>query len=696
MKHSFSQNLSGFMNGFVKIFFAGIILYLTLLSGFSTAAVTLDEHTFIFHDSIIQNLLAELVTLVVLLMFAHFRDFLHSAVSRIFPYQPQKMLLCLGASLSVLFILATQWLPNADQRQVYETVHSILTNDSTPFEAGGYLEMYPYQSGIILFSYLMARIFGEYNYLAFQCLNILAFIWMLKSFGAISALTDKASLPAGITVLSLLFIPFLLYVNFIYGTMIGLALCIASYHSLLMFRKDGRIRHAVFSVISMLCAVMIKNNYMIFLIAIIIYLFREALGSAKKQYFFLVIAMMLVLVLNGPIARKLIEQVSGQKLGKGVNSWSWVAMGLNENDEKYNGWWSHYTNGTYRANGFDHAAQGEAVKKDIQTRLDYFKSDPRKALNFFAGKNASQWSNPDFQAFCFNAFMLENEHLIPVKPIYRFFSVSWSSLCDKYYLNYLQFIILFGVLYFLLLTPFQDDSAFLYELIVIGGFLFHTVWEAKGQYTFTYFVLFIPLSISGYHRITTTIRQAGSKRQIVCQKPLLYGMVFFSISAIIIASGRFSLINNIFRPENNIEAYEEYVKANTYIRIPEGQYRIHPVSIPEKLLSFDSDMLCTVSTSDTLVALCHPTPSDAVRIQVVNSPLCLQSPCDYPEDGQAVTAAQDTDTPDSRWYFVAGHHPDQVYILFRNSYALTLSPDDRIVLMPFSFGDDQLWQIEKL
>jgi len=34
-------------------------------------------------------------------------------------------------------------------------------------------------------------------------------------------------------------------------------------------------------------------------------------------------------------------------------------------------------------------------------------------------------------------------------------------------------------------------------IIFIGGFLFHLVWEAKGQYTVCYFVLLIPYAWMG-------------------------------------------------------------------------------------------------------------------------------------------------------------------------------------------------------
>lgn len=37
----------------------------------------------------------------------------------------------------------------------------------------------------------------------------------------------------------------------------------------------------------------------------------------------------------------------------------------------------------------------------------------------------------------------------------------------------------------------------LLPMIFIGGFIFHLFWEAKGQYTITYFVLLIPLLCKG-------------------------------------------------------------------------------------------------------------------------------------------------------------------------------------------------------
>ena len=41
--------------------------------------------------------------------------------------------------------------------------------------------------------------------------------------------------------------------------------------------------------------------------------------------------------------------------------------------------------------------------------------------------------------------------------------------------------------------------------IFIGGFIFHLFWEAKGQYTITYFVLLIPYCVKGLMDMTDEI-----------------------------------------------------------------------------------------------------------------------------------------------------------------------------------------------
>ena len=66
----------------------------------------------------------------------------------------------------------------------------------------------------------------------------------------------------------------------------------------------------------------------------------------------------------------------------------------------------------------------------------------------------------------------------------------------------MQSIILFGVICYIILG-FKEIKLkeLLYAIVFIGGFIFHLIWEAKCQYTITYFVLLIPYFVIGYYKL---------------------------------------------------------------------------------------------------------------------------------------------------------------------------------------------------
>ena len=694
---TFRSFLSGIMNGVVRLLFAGIVIYLTLLAGFSTSAVSDSERTFLLRDSIVLNLLGEAVFLLLLtaaarLFYRRSTDLGRSAGLR----RIRTGCLTAAAVLASLSVLLTQKLPNADQKQVFECVQAIVRNDPAPFEPGGYLEMYPYQSGIIWFTYAVSRLFGMENYLLFQCINILCLIWMMKSFADIADLSGWDEVAGTIClVLCALFVPISLYVNFIYGTLIGLALTLAAFRSALYFGREAKAAHAVRSVLFMLGAVIVKTNYMIFLIGLIACLVREWLRTGRHRYAPLIVAMAAVLFANGSLSVSLIEAASGRQLGKGVNSWAWVAMGLSENTEKYNGWWNHYTNGTYRASGFENAAQGETAKAEVLRRLGDFAREPRRGVKFFSGKNASQWNNPDFEAYCFFRFMRDNEHLEPVRWVYRLFTVEWGARLHAA-LNLLQFILLFGVLLYLVRTPLREDPAFFYEIVVIGGMIFHTVWEAKSQYTLTYFLLFIPLAAKGYSEFLSCTLPADTRSQKRFRPRDAVLAAVFAAALLLIGSRRFSLINNIFMPGDDRAAYEEYLAANTFVRVPEGEYLLLPAAQPESGLALDGEEARMEPGAGRLpLKLSWPDATDDVLLAAPDGKT-LASYGQYPREGQTVTGAPVSGSADERWKLVRDEAEGWVYVLFRDGFALTCREDGRLVLSAMAFEERQRFILQPL
>ena len=80
------------------------------------------------------------------------------------------------------------------------------------------------------------------------------------------------------------------------------------------------------------------------------------------------------------------------------------------------------------------------------------------------------------------------------------------------YMNIIQTLILFGATTYMILDFKKIKSKqLIFIIIFIGGFLFHMFWEAKCQYTFTYFVLLIPYAVRGFVLLSNILEEKISK-----------------------------------------------------------------------------------------------------------------------------------------------------------------------------------------
>ena len=82
------------------------------------------------------------------------------------------------------------------------------------------------------------------------------------------------------------------------------------------------------------------------------------------------------------------------------------------------------------------------------------------------------------------------------------------------FLDVLQFWTYAGALFYLIFA--RKDKRFfdslLLQITVLGGFVFHCVWEAKGQYTISYFVLLLPLAVLGFRSLLAWIAGKAQNR----------------------------------------------------------------------------------------------------------------------------------------------------------------------------------------
>lgn len=85
-----------------------------------------------------------------------------------------KKLLILVMSANFLFVLCGQIYPGADQRMVLQTATEMCMGDYRGFLEGNYLHMYTNQRGLVLFCYFLCKLFGGFNFIVFQMLNVTA------------------------------------------------------------------------------------------------------------------------------------------------------------------------------------------------------------------------------------------------------------------------------------------------------------------------------------------------------------------------------------------------------------------------------------------------------------------------------------------------------------------------------------------
>ncbi|MDO5522219.1 MAG: hypothetical protein Q4G58_17120, partial [bacterium] len=373
------------------------------------------------------------------------------------------------------------------------------------FTKEGYLQTYPQQAGLILFYYFVSFLLGSSTVLGLQIINVFAYVCFIYCIYHIALLLWKNTTIAAFSgVLTFSFLPLLFYTTFVYGTLIGLALSTLSILKALEFIRKQKVSSAIFCSIFAGCSVVIKKNYIIAVVAIVLVLL--VYGIVKRHWSLFICSLLLLIATLSftKITSMAMESISGCTLGDGMPSITWVTMGLQEG-YRADGWYNRYTINTFVDNDFDPIATKQQAKKDLHNELSKFLHNKQYAVSFFYKKTASQWCEPTFQSLYINkVYSSYGERKFTTPPFIM-------SLIVKVLLPALDLflsIALIGVMMYLLYNREQIKLLELLPGIVfLGGFLFHLFWEAKGQYTITYFVLLFPYCVKGYSCIYKRIEE---------------------------------------------------------------------------------------------------------------------------------------------------------------------------------------------
>lgn len=242
--------------------------------------------------------------------------------------------------MGTVWIFATRLAPGSDPAKVYAIAMQWRRGDFSAYAEGGYLFRYPFQSGIILFYYLLSFLFGIDNYIGLQFANVIALAAVYGLLVRLSAIfwQEDEKLPSMVYAALILWVPLSFYVTYLYGILPGMALSLGALYFAAKYLATRRYRYMIPAALCMGLATVIKMNCLIYLVAIGCFLLYDAVYAAlltKKEHWRQWIASLVCLALMGlgvagcnQICSRYVEHLSGYEAGDGEVMVSWIVMGL--------------------------------------------------------------------------------------------------------------------------------------------------------------------------------------------------------------------------------------------------------------------------------------------------------------------------------------------------------------------------------
>ena len=290
------------------------------------------------------------------------------------------------------------------------------------------------------------------------------------------------------------------------------------------------------SILFLTLSVMLRKNSLIPIIAVLLVLLFEALRpgrNGKMRLGLLIMAVCLAVTSVGilPLVQKCYEKKAGNTLSSGVTAMSYLAMGMQEASRGC-GWYNGFNIDTYDTAGMDTALANEISRLAIDERLTYFREHPGYTADFYLHKHLSQWADGTYASRQATLATYGGRSAF-FKEVYE------GSLSGGYieWCNAWQNVLYLGVLVFCIdslkkrrkskvVGHMADQTAgytagctadhmadqhgadwhgadrlYIYVglIAVLGGFLFHTFWEANSRYIFSYSLLLMPYCGAGVY-----------------------------------------------------------------------------------------------------------------------------------------------------------------------------------------------------
>lgn len=403
----------------------------------------------------------------------------------------------------IIWILLAQNSPVHDAGILVGTTADIMEGNYGSLENGGWYATFSYMLGISWWFEKIFYIFGPRNHIAIYIFNTLfAAISNLLIIKISRKLYPCAKIQRVTTIMLAAFLPLIFFIVFAYGIIISIMFSLLALFYALKYLENKNIYHFIISFISITIAVLMKMNALIIGIAIIIMLLIETLKD-KKRLFMLPLLCLYAFSMFG--SQTLVGQYYSEKLKTGYSIGTnsipfnaYFAMGLQEGGgyDFAPGWYNGLSYSIMGDNNNNPKEAKEKANEIIAERLRYFRENPGEAAEFFYYKTISQWNEPGYDAFSTAYQGVDNNIRSPfAKAIFADGLISTIIFKFQDIVHLMTFF--GGTLMLILYFKKKSIRELIPALIVLGGFMFHTISEGKSQYIMQYGLISILLAAPG-------------------------------------------------------------------------------------------------------------------------------------------------------------------------------------------------------
>lgn len=413
---------------------------------------------------------------------------------------------------------------HADVRQIadFETV----CGAAQRFAAGSYYALEKdyfhacsYQLGTCLMLEIVCRLLPHVPLEAFMRVGnaVMSGLTVLALSGLSQTIYEDKRTHSAALAIYLLSLAVPLYCVYVYGTIPMMFLCACAFLCFMLYVRKRTAAAGLSWAALIAVAYMIKPNAAIVLAALVICAAVDVLVSRDKK---MVLFALLAVVLSVGLSRGAVMQYelrSGIKLRENVSMLSRLTMGMQESWMGA-GWYNDYIEQFFPAE-VTTEKEKEIASADFKARLGEFAGDPKMTMSFFSRKAASQWLEPTYSTLNYGykqQFYWQDYKQAPwvitlyaqdgkIRLMLEGFMKAWQQ-----------------AMYMLAAAGLwrgwrkADHTAQLVlPLVVLGGFLYHMIFEAKSQYIYVYMMYLVPLAAQGLceaeNQIQKLIRRIKSR-----------------------------------------------------------------------------------------------------------------------------------------------------------------------------------------